>query len=43
VRVHGLEADDVVEACLVHAQPLQRPLHVRAIGVGEQLRAYECI
>jgi hypothetical protein len=43
VRVHGLEADDVVEAGLVHAQPLQRPLHVRAIGVGEQLRAYGCM
>lgn len=39
VRVHGLEAHDVVEAGLVHAQPFQRPLHVRAVRVREQLHA----
>jgi hypothetical protein len=38
VRVHGLEAHDVVEAGLLDAEPLERLLHVRAIRVGEQLR-----
>ena len=41
MRVHGLEAHDVVEAGLVDAQPLQRLLHVRSIRVREQLRAYD--